>query len=106
MLFAWVFASVNGDRDGDRWGREAIQPRCQRGPFLRCGAFVPDSCCRSAGVRFPIPTTDTVFEVVADGKILHVSGARLKKWIENRRSEWKGRRGYLFSQRPMIGIDW
>jgi len=52
---------------------------------------------------FPIPTTATLFEVVTAGRIHHVDGARLKKWIENRRSEWKGPRGMLFSQRPMIG---
>jgi hypothetical protein len=52
---------------------------------------------------FPIPTTSTQFEVVTDGRIHSVPGARLKKWIEHRRSEWKGPRGLLFSQRPMIG---
>ena len=55
------------------------------------------------GCGLPIPTTSTTFEVVADGRILRVSGARLKTWIENRRDEWKGPRGILFSQRPMIG---
>jgi hypothetical protein len=44
-----------------------------------------------------------VFEVAVDGRILPVSGERLKKWIEKRRSEWTGPRGFLFSQRPMIG---
>jgi hypothetical protein len=52
---------------------------------------------------FPIPTTSTLFEVVTGGRIHHVHGARLKKWIENRRSEWKGPKGMLFSQRPVIG---
>jgi hypothetical protein len=52
---------------------------------------------------FPIPTTSTLFEVVTTGRIHHVQGARLKRWIENRRQEWKGPRGMLFSQRPMIG---
>ena len=52
---------------------------------------------------FPIPTTSTMFEVVADGCINRVPGARLKTWIENRRQEWTGPRGFLFSQRPMIG---
>ena len=51
----------------------------------------------------PIPTTATRFEVVSGGKIFHVEGIRLRRWIEKRRSEWKGPRGYLFSQRPMIG---
>jgi hypothetical protein len=39
----------------------------------------------------PIPTTSTQFDVVTDGRIYRVPGTRLKKWIENRRSEWKGR---------------
>lgn len=55
------------------------------------------------GCGFPIPTTSTQFEIVTGGRILHVHGARLKTWIENRRHEWKGPRGLLFSQRPMIG---
>ena len=52
---------------------------------------------------FPVPTTSTVFEVVTDGRILRVDGQRLKNWIETRRNEWKGPRGFLFQQRPMIG---
>ena len=55
------------------------------------------------GFGLPIPTTATLFEVVTQGSIHRVPGARLKKWIENRRQEWKGPRGLLFSQRPMIG---
>jgi len=52
---------------------------------------------------FPIPTTSTLFEVVTGGRINSVPGARLKKWIENRRQESRGPRGLLFSQRPLIG---
>jgi len=55
------------------------------------------------GCGLPIPTTSTVFEVIADGRIHRVLGSRLKKWIEKRREEWKGPRGMLFHQRPMIG---
>ena len=55
------------------------------------------------GCGLPIPTTSTLFEVVTQGSIHRVPGARLKKWIEARRQEWKGTRGLLFSQRPMIG---
>jgi hypothetical protein len=40
---------------------------------------------------------------VIGGRIHHVQGARLKKWIENRRQEWKGPKGVLFSQQPRIG---
>lgn len=46
----------------------------------------------------PIPTSATTFEVVTGGKIFHVHGTRLKKWIEKRRQEWNGPRGFLFSQ--------
>lgn len=38
---------------------------------------------RDIPVGMPIPTTETVFEVVAGGRIHQVAGARLKKWIEN-----------------------
>jgi len=55
------------------------------------------------GCGLPIPTTSTLFEVAADGRIHRVPGAHLKKWIEKRRKEWKGPRGMLFSLRPMIG---
>ena len=55
------------------------------------------------GCGLPIPTTSTVFEVVTDSRIHQVSGALLKAWIEKRRDEWKGPRGLLFKQRPMIG---
>jgi hypothetical protein len=55
------------------------------------------------GSGLPIPTTSTLFEVVTDGRIHQVPGARLKTWIENRRQEWKGPRGAIFRQRPMIG---
>lgn len=55
------------------------------------------------GCGLPIPTTTTTFEVIADGKVFHVQGARLKRWIEKRREEWNGPRGLLFKQRPIIG---
>ena len=55
------------------------------------------------GCGFPIPTTSTTFEVVANGKVLTVSGMKLRQWIQKRREEWKGPRGLLFRQRPDIG---
>jgi hypothetical protein len=50
----------------------------------------------------PIPDASTVFEVVTDGKILHVAGHALKKWIVKRRGELGGPKGFLFSQRPVL----
>ena len=55
------------------------------------------------GCGMAIRTTETTFEVSTDGRIHHVSGARLKTWIEKRRAEGKGPRGFLFGQRPVIG---
>jgi hypothetical protein len=55
------------------------------------------------GCGFPIPTTSTLFEIVTGGRVMRVPGKRLRKWIETRRDEWKGPRGLVFSQRPMIG---
>ena len=48
----------------------------------------------------PMPTLATVFEVVADGKVYHVAGAALQRWIVERRQKLNGPKGYLFGQRP------
>ena len=42
---------------------------------------------------FPIPTTETLFEVVIDGRVHRVQGLRLKGWIEKKRHEFGGPRG-------------
>lgn len=54
------------------------------------------------GCGLPVPSVETLFEVVTAGRILQVSGASLKSWIEKRRWELKGPRGMLFQKRPMI----
>jgi hypothetical protein len=51
----------------------------------------------------PIPSLDTTFEVTVNGKVHKVSGAKLQRWILKRREEWKGPRGLLFKQRPILG---
>lgn len=51
---------------------------------------------------YPIPCPETTFEVVAEGRLLRVDGHRLKMWILKRRSELKGPKGALFSQRPAL----
>ena len=53
---------------------------------------------RSAGL--PKPTLATVFEVVTAGRIYHVTGTALRRWIVEKRSTWKGPQGFLFCQRP------
>jgi hypothetical protein len=56
------------------------------------------------GCSFPIPTTSTTFEVVANRNVLMVSGAKLRQWIRKQREERKnGPRGMLFRQRHDIG---
>jgi hypothetical protein len=55
------------------------------------------------GCGMPIPSTSTVFEVITDGKVWKVEGAKLRKWIEKRREELKGPRGVIFNQRPVLG---
>jgi len=50
----------------------------------------------------PCPTLSTVFDVVIDGRVHQIKGAALQRWIEERRSEWKGPRGILFGKRPML----
>jgi hypothetical protein len=51
----------------------------------------------------PVPTQATQFEVSVGGKIYHVSGNHLKKWIERRRYEYKGPPNSAFMQRPVLG---
>ena len=50
----------------------------------------------------PLPTVETVFEVVNGGRVYTVVGAALQRWIEQRRQEWKGPKGLLFSRRPTL----
>jgi hypothetical protein len=51
----------------------------------------------------PIPSLETIFEVTVNGKVHKVSDAKLQRWIMKRREEWKGPRGLLFKQRPVLG---
>jgi hypothetical protein len=44
-----------------------------------------------SGLRLSDPDDVNAIRVRNDGRILTVSGARLKKWIENRRHEWNAR---------------
>jgi hypothetical protein len=53
-------------------------------------------------LALPIPTRETVFEVLCQGKVHRVSGAGLKQWIQRRRDELGGPAGFLFSQRAVM----
>ena len=55
---------------------------------------------KERAVALPMPTLETVFEVVADGKLYRVAGAALQRWIVERRQKLNGPKGYLFGERP------
>ena len=46
-------------------------------------------------VGLPKPTLAPVFEMVTGGKIYHVTGAALQRWIVEKHGAWKGLKGYL-----------
>ena len=50
----------------------------------------------------PPVNAGTVFEVVADGRIHHVRGAALQRWILKEQRNRKGPAGLLFSKRPTL----
>ena len=50
----------------------------------------------------PRVTLASTFEVVVDGKVYHVAGKALQRWIIKQRQELKGPKGMLFSRRPML----
>jgi hypothetical protein len=55
---------------------------------------------KERAVGLPKPTLATVFEVVTDGKVYHVGGVALQRWIVARRQNWNGPKGYMFRKRP------
>jgi hypothetical protein len=55
---------------------------------------------KERAVGLPKPTLATAFEVVTDGKVYHVAGVALQRWIVERRQKWNGPKGYMFSKRP------
>jgi hypothetical protein len=52
--------------------------------------------------QLPIPTLETVFEVVTAGKVYRVAGPALQRWIEQRGQAWQGPRAVLFRKRPSL----
>jgi hypothetical protein len=78
-----------------RWGLQATSS------FDAAHLFVVEAKKeRVAGL--PKPTVATVFEVATVGRIYHVTGTALQRWIVEKRSTWKGPKGFLFCQRPGI----
>jgi hypothetical protein len=52
--------------------------------------------------RLPIPKLSSTFEVVLDGKIYHIRGTDLERWIQDCRAAYTGTEGLLFRQRPSL----
>lgn len=49
----------------------------------------------------PVPGLKTTFEISAEGKIHHVDGSALQKWILKRRGELNGPKGFLLLSDPL-----
>lgn len=67
--------------------------------------YVTDAKSKQAAMMLsgvPAPTLATVFEIVVDGKIFHVKGVALQRWITKRRQELGGPAGLLFRERPSL----
>jgi hypothetical protein len=50
----------------------------------------------------PRPTTESVLEVIVDGKVHRVEGQALQRWILRERNERGGPAGYVFGKRPLL----
>jgi hypothetical protein len=90
----WCTVTVT-DPDGRRHSVDVLATSTYDAAHL----FVVEAKAERA-VGLPKPTLATVFEVVADGKVYRVTGAALQKWIVERRQNWKGPKGYMFTKRP------
>src|SRR5450631_703945 len=85
----------------DEGGRRYSVDVCASSTFDAAHLFVTHA---KADPRngIPKPTVGSQFEVVVDGRIHHISGKALQKWIFDQREERKGPAGYIFSKRPNL----
>ena len=92
-----LFRSTVTDGDGRRHSLDVLADSSYDAAhlYLHAAKSNPSSA-------LPVPTRETVFDVVAEGKVHRVTGDRLRDWIEKRREEFKGPRGYLFGQREVM----
>jgi len=96
MPEAWCTVTVT-DQDGRRHSLDVLASSTYDAAHLYVAHAKQQP---QAGL--PVPTLATVFEVVNAGKLYTVDGAALQRWIVQRRQEWKGPRGLLFSRRPTL----
>jgi hypothetical protein len=99
LLFVsrWCTVTVT-DPDGRRHSLDVLADSTYDAAHL----FVVEAK-KERAVGLPKPTLATVFEVVADGKVYHVAGVALQRWIVERREKWNGPKGFMFCKRP--GLD-
>ena len=90
----WCTVTVT-DPDGRRHSLDVLADSTYDAAHL----FVVEAK-KERAVGLPKPTLATVFEVVAGGKVYRVAGAALQRWIVERRQQWNGPKGYMFSKRP------
>ena len=93
----WCTVTVT-DPDGRRHSLDVLADSTYDAAHL----FVVEAK-KERAVGLPKPTLATVFEVVANGKVYRVAGTALQRWIVERRQQWNGPKGYMFSKRP--GLD-
>jgi len=90
----WCTVTV-ADPDGRRHSLDVLADSTYDAAHL----FVVEAK-KERAVGLPKPTLATVFEVVANGKVYRVGGTALQRWIVERRQQWNGPKGYMFSKRP------
>ena len=96
LLFVsrWCTVTVT-DPDGRRHSLDVLADSSYDAAHL----FVVEAKNERA-VGLPKPTLATVFEVVVSGRVYRVAGTALQRWIIERRQQWNGPKGYMFSKRP------
>ena len=94
FVATWCTVTVF-DPDGRRHSLDVLADSSYDAAHL---FFVYAKTHRGSGL--PIPTATTAFEVVANGRIYKVMGAKLRDWIQRERTRRKGPQGYMFSKRP------
>ena len=92
----WCTVTVT-DATGKRHSLDALASSTYDAAHLYVAPAKAGSRSASA---LPTPPILTMFEVVANGRLYHVSGRALQSWIEQRRQAWNGPKGALFRQRP------
>ena len=92
----WCTVTVT-DPDGRRHSLDVLADSTYDAAHL----FVVEAK-KERAVGLPKPTVATSFEVVTGGKIYHVAGVALQRWIVDRRQKWNGPKGYMFSKLPSL----